>query len=60
MEFFLKKVNISANQMISGDNKGVNNRQCGLAPLQVWERAVMNIAFYGFPIGMHGQNFHWP
>ena len=26
MDFFLKSVNISANQMISGDSKGVNNR----------------------------------
>ena len=25
-EFFLKRVNISANQMISGDSKGVNNK----------------------------------
>ena len=29
---------------------------CGLAPLQVWERALMNATLYGFSIEMYAGN----
>ena len=35
--------------MIIGNSKGVNNRQYGLTPLQVWERAVMDSVFIWLP-----------
>ena len=48
MDFFLKRVNISAIQMIIGNNKGVNNRHIQ-SPLQVRERAVMDTVLIWLP-----------
>ena len=42
-EFFLNRVNISANQMIIGTAKVSTTDKYGLAPLQVRERALMDI-----------------
>ena len=49
--FFLKRINLSVNQMISGDShkKVSTTDNYGLAPLQDWERIVIDIILLGFP-----------
>ena len=37
--------------MINGDSEGVTTDMYSLAPLKVQEKAVIDIVFYGFPIG---------
>ena len=40
--FFLKRVTISANQMINGDSKGVNNRHVQFGSITSLGKAVMD------------------
>ena len=47
--FFLNRVNISANQMIIGNSKGVNNRHIQFGSIQVQEWAVMDNVLIWLP-----------
>ena len=47
--FFLNRVHISANQMILVTAKVSTTDMYGLAPLQVWERAVMDTVLIWLP-----------
>ena len=49
--FFLNRVNNSANQMISGNSKGVNNRHIQFGSITSLERAVMDTVLTWLPIG---------
>ena len=55
--FFLKRVNISANQMIDGDSRGVNNRHIWFGSITSLGRCCNgHCNFMAFPQEMYSEN----
>ena len=58
--FFLKRVNISANQMINGDSKGVNNRHIQFGSITSLGKSCNGYCTFMTSLyEMYGENIHW-